>query len=446
MKTIGGVYSGTTKKGRRHDQKRAKDEPFTVPKNIPLQLEGAEIRPIDVLPLHFYTEFQWLIDFAFAGIFVYAITEIYYAVVQPKNEFNLSIMWCLLVVGFTVKVLFSLTSMYFRTDEGGERMLCVIFGFFFLVFAMGILIVDENTLEFGLEKAYVNFSKEAREFLAAQGIDSAGPATLLTFRIVLAFLCAFIGAFMTFPGLRLAKMHTNSMKYASEHPLKQLCLNINMIAPLLIILLWVKPVTREYLVDRSYNGRQIVNGETFETIRLVVILAFCLFRFLLCWTHLQSHLNLACEKVEALRHEAGRISSVDLQRMVARVYYYLCVVALQYLAPIIFLMYCCFILKTLGNFSFNTAFNLHLPTLRNVTSMEKSNENLTKTSPSHSTDTHDNIKETVTHYSLALASLKQVFTPMYFRGLFSFLCWWICTTWFCTSAFGMIYYSYFISV
>ena len=407
---------------------------------MPIQLEGAKVRPIDVLPLHFYTEFQWLIDFSFAGLFVYGMTELYYVLMQPKNEFNLSIMWCLLVIGFSLKVLFALTSMYFRTDEGGERMLCVIFGFFFLIFAMGILIVDENILEFGLEKGYSNFSKEAHEFLAAQGIDSSGPATLLSFRIVLALLCAVIGAFMTFPGLRLAKMHSDSMKYASENPLMQLCLNINMVAPICVIVMWVKPITREYLVNRRYNGKNILSDEAFESVRILTIYVFCLFRFLLCWTHLQSHLNLACEKVTALRNEAGRITSIELQRMVARVFYYLCVVALQYLAPIILLLYCTLALKTLGHYSFSSAFDVPFPTLRNAT------ESVESTSDMPTATTGDSIADTVSQFSLALSSLRHVFTPMYFRALFSFLSWWICTTWFCTSAFGMLYYSYFTAV
>lgn len=49
------------------------------------------------------------------------------------------------------KTLFSLTAHYFKLEEGGERSLCITFGFFFFVKAMAILIVTENYLEFGLE-------------------------------------------------------------------------------------------------------------------------------------------------------------------------------------------------------------------------------------------------------------------------------------------------------
>jgi hypothetical protein len=44
---------------------------------------------------------------------------------------------------------------------------------------------------------------------------------------------------------------------------------------------------------------------------------------------LQAYLNLAYHKVAELRQEAGKISNIDLQRLVIRVFYYLCVVTLQ---------------------------------------------------------------------------------------------------------------------
>ena len=56
------------------------------------------------------------------------------------------------------KSLFSLTAHYFKLEEGGERSLCITFGFFFFVKAMAILIVTENYLEFGLENGMFAFS------------------------------------------------------------------------------------------------------------------------------------------------------------------------------------------------------------------------------------------------------------------------------------------------
>ncbi|GAA6111544.1 transmembrane protein 161B isoform X1, partial [Tachysurus ichikawai] len=70
------------------------------------------------------------------------------------------------------KILFSLTAHYFKLEEGGERSLCITFGFFFFVKAMAILIVTENYLEFGLESGFANFSESAVQFLETQGLQS----------------------------------------------------------------------------------------------------------------------------------------------------------------------------------------------------------------------------------------------------------------------------------
>ena len=49
-----------------------------------------------------------------------------------------------------------------------------------------------------------------------------------------------------------------------------------------------------------------------------------------------------------MKQEAGKISNVDLQKLVARIFYYLCVVTLQYVAPMILVLYLALMYKTMG--------------------------------------------------------------------------------------------------
>ena len=71
-----------------------------------------------------------------------------------------------------------------------------------------------------------------------------------------------------------------------------------------------------------------------------------------------------------LRQEAGKISNVDLQRIVIRVFYYLCVVTLQYVAPMILILYLSFLYKTLGGGSWIGQRNA---TARNMFAIVESN-------------------------------------------------------------------------
>ncbi|MEE6458754.1 hypothetical protein FKM82_000410 [Ascaphus truei] len=352
----------------------------------------------------------------------------------PSQEMNIGVVWCMLVLAFAVKVLFSLTTHYFKAEDGGERSLCVTFGFFFFVKAMAILIVTENYLEFGLETGFSNFSESAVQFLEKQGMESKGPVSQLTFKLLLAVLCSLIGAFLTFPGLRLAQMHLDALSQTTER-LTQLLLHINFLAPLLMVLLWVKPIAKDYILNPTLGTESVplMTEDTFDTIRLWIIILFCALRLAMLRHHLQAYLNLAQKSVDQMKKEAGRISTMELQKMVAQVFYYLCVIALQYMAPLVMLLHTTLLLKTLGNHSWG----IYTDSNSSVDAAHGSNS-----AYSDLPCPNEKIKATVTQITMALGGLKNIFTPLLFRGLLSFLTWWIAACLFSTSLFGLFYHQY----
>ncbi|XP_063468287.1 transmembrane protein 161B isoform X1 [Symphalangus syndactylus] len=347
----GKQQKGKTKKDRKYNG-HIESKPLTIPKDIDLHLETKSVTEVDTLALHYFPEYQWLVDFTVAATVVYLVTEVYYNFMKPTQEMNISLVWCLLVLSFAIKVLFSLTTHYFKVEDGGERSVCVTFGFFFFVKAMAVLIVTENYLEFGLETGFTNFSDSAMQFLEKQGLESQSPVSKLTFKFFLAIFCSLIGAFLTFPGLRLAQMHLDALNLATEK-ITQTLLHINFLAPLFMVLLWVKPITKDYIMNPPLGKESIplMTEATFDTLRLWLIILLCALRLAMMRSHLQAYLNLAQKCVDQMKKEAGRISTVELQKMVARVFYYLCVIALQYVAPLVMLLHTTLLLKTLGNHS-----------------------------------------------------------------------------------------------
>lgn len=148
---------------------------FNVPKQNDLQLETTKVTVGDVVQLRYYSEYQWLMDFTIYAVFVYAMTEVYifYFPVKASEEVNLSMVWCALAVGFAYKILMGLTGLYFEGEEGGERSLVICMGFAYLLAAMLVLVVSEDTLETGLDDAYASFNASAAAFLADNaGLDS----------------------------------------------------------------------------------------------------------------------------------------------------------------------------------------------------------------------------------------------------------------------------------
>ena len=438
LRRIAGVSASSVgrsaKNGKQRSDRRTagSDDQLTLSKSADIQLDMVPIRPPDLLPLRFYAEFQWLMDFAVCGVITYSLTEAYYAFGRPlQSEVNLSMMWCLLIIAFAVKTLFSVTAIYFRTDEGGERILCIVFGLFFLVVAMAVLITPDTVLDFGFEVAYTDFTAAVDSFFEKQGLESAGPVSLMTVRILLALVCSLFGALVTFPGLRLARMHTDAMRHAHEQPIKQLLLLINMILPLVAALAWVRPLAREPL------ARYGVVDESFELVRIAVVLFVCVVRTSMVRAHLQAHLNMAHDRVVALRREPGRISTTELQKLVVRVYYYLCVVALQYLAPVVILLFTVLMLKTLSDVSVLRVLGYNVTLTTPTARADQSSSAVTLQSYFYE------VYSTAVQFSQILTSLRQIFVPSCFRCLLSFTSWWLCATCFLTSSFGLIYYSYF---
>ncbi|XP_077993092.1 transmembrane protein 161B-like [Glandiceps talaboti] len=445
-KVAGLATSNNMKSKGRRDRKGMKeveDKTFTVPRNVGVQLETAPIHTIDAIQLHYYTEFQWLLDFSMCAMIVYIITEIYYEAVQPKCEFNLSLVWILLVIIFSLKIMYTLTALYFQGDDTGERALCITFGFFFLVLSMAVLVIDEQVLELQLDEAYESFSSNASIFLNQQGLESSGPLSQITFKLILAVISALIGAFLTFPGLRFAKMHLDALKYSKDTPMKQVFLHLNFLMPLIVVVTWIKPICRGYLMDPILGKKMtgvtepVFTDEGFEMTRIGLMMLLCVLRLLLVNTHLQAYLNMAYDRIENMKKEAGRISNLELQRKVARVFYYLCVVTLQYIAPLGLLMYSTLLLKTLGCYNsgifhefYSEDINL---AMREMNSQDSSNNS-----------TEDDVPATK-EFTLALSSFRNIFSCVFYRGVMSFFCWWLCLAWFLTSVFGIVYYSYFTS-
>lgn len=59
-----------------------------------------------------------------------------------------------------------------------------------------------------------------------------------------------------------------------------------------------------------------MSEQTYDTLRLWTIIMMCVLRLAMMRHHLQAYLNLAQKGVDQMKKEAGRISTVDLQKMV----------------------------------------------------------------------------------------------------------------------------------
>ncbi|XP_026322462.1 transmembrane protein 161B [Hyposmocoma kahamanoa] len=360
LKTLAGVPKdkAKNKKGGKNET-NGKPETFHVPRSLDIQLETAPVTTLDVVHLRYYTEYIWIVDFSLYTSTVYIMSEVYTSIFPLKDEFNLSMVWCLLVVLFSFKILLSLTKQYFTSEESmGERSTCIVAFCAFLLIAMMVLIVDESNLEVGVDPAYDSFYDNASKFLENQGLTSVGPASKLILKFSLAVWAAIIGTLFTFPGLRIARMHWDSLRYYSENKWKAMLLNLNFAMPFVLTLLWIRPVTRHYLTVRVFSGMEkpLMTSQAFDTMRLLLVVFTVVLRVALMPRQLQAYLDMAQRRLDLQKKEAGRITNIDLQKKIASVFYYLCVVALQYICPIVMCLFFALMYKTLGGYSWVALF------------------------------------------------------------------------------------------
>ncbi|NXK96744.1 T161A protein, partial [Formicarius rufipectus] len=404
------------------------DKPLSVPRDIALRLDTAPITAVDALVLRYFPEYQWFVDFAVYSTAVYVFTEGYYSLASPARETNLGVLWCLLSVVFSVRVFFTVMRHYFRSEEGGERSVCLTFAFFFLLLAMVALVIREEHLEFGLESGLAGVSTNLEPILKQRGWEWTLPLAKLGFKLGLVAFCSFLGACLTFPGLRLAQTHLDALRMVPDKPLTQVLLHGGFVAPVLVLVMWIKPISRDFLLHAPM-GRdtvQIMSDSAYNTARLWSIVGLCLLRLLGTRRHLQAYLGLAERWVEQMRKEAGRIPALEIQQKITRIYCYLPVVTLQYLGPIILTLHSTLLLKTRGQHSWglypepSPAVPLAAP-------------------PAPAGEDGEDVQVVVQQIT---GILDCIFTPLFFRGLFSFLTWWVAACQVVTSLFGLYFHQY----
>ncbi|XP_072338393.1 transmembrane protein 161A isoform X2 [Scyliorhinus torazame] len=390
LRALAGKQKPRVKRDRRQNGV-TETKPETVPKDINLQLETKPISPLDALVLRYFLDYQWLVDFVLYATLVYMFTEAYYSLLSIRGEVNVGVLWCLLTLAFGIKVLFSLMIHYFKTEEGGERSVCLTFAFLFVLIAMLVLIVREDYLEFGLEPGFANFYENVGVFLKQLGVD-----------------------------------------------IWPILLHANFLSPIIILLLWVKPITRDFVMNTPFGKEkmELMSDTTYNTVRLWIIIALCTLRLAMTRYHLQAYLNLAGKWVEQMKKEAGSIPMIEIQRKVSRVFCFLCVVTVQYLGPIILILHSTLLLKVLGDYSWG--FYPEPPPVSPALDVGSD-----PSSPAD--DEEDDYQVAVSQIKATLSTLCCVFTPLFYRGLFSFLIWWLAACQVVTNLFGLYFHQYLMA-
>ncbi|XP_004873474.1 transmembrane protein 161A isoform X2 [Heterocephalus glaber] len=272
-------------------------------------------------------------------------------------------------------------------------------------------------------------TRNLQPLLKPQGWDWVLPVSTLAIRVGLAVAGSVLGAFLTFPGLRLAQTHRDALTMAEDRPLLQLLLHTSFLSPLCVLWLWTKPIARDFLHQGAAGESPLalLSDSAFDSLRLWVLVVLCLLRLAVTRPHLQAYLCLAKARVEQLRKEAGHVEAREIQQRVVRVYCYVTVVSLQYLTPLILTLNCTLLLKSLGCYSWGLG---PAPPLSGAPSSAS-------TGPVGSGE--DEAQRTAAGIA---AALRGLLTPLLLRGVLAFFIWWTAACQLVSSLFGLYFHQH----
>lgn len=378
------------------------DQNLAVPKSANLKLVTTPLKwSNEVDLLHYANELEFMINLTFAAIVVFCVTSLYFHL-RPESvgrEYNLSVIWLLLLIGYTIKVLLSLTKVYLSEELSRQRSIIIVFTTLLFVCSLGVLLIDETTLDFGLEGSHRELTKSISTLL--EGILKDAEFRVMpmwSFKILLALFCGFLSMVLIFPGFRFADAHFNVI-YHSKAPLYKTLLHANYIAPMFCLSLWIRPLTQNLIAEKSTVNVFGWVEISYETFRVVILLGVCILRLLLFRSYLQSYLDTARWKVENLRLEQGRITILNLRKKISNIFFFYAALGVQYIAPYIILL-AVTLLMTCAS-----------PPTAGAVAEPNGGLNAFRSSR---------------------------FGTSLFRGCIAFICWWVCFTNAITSGFGAV--------
>lgn len=390
------------------DDHKPLDPSLTLPKSSDITLTSTPVLPGELQLIHYYPEFRWLVDMGVATLAVYLATSVYYSFkpTAAATEYNLSVIWLIFLLTFAVYLLCSLTKVYFSEELSRERSIIIVFTTLFFVFALGILLVDENILQFRLVESHANITHCIGKLLQAYITDpnSFVLLPLWAFKVGLALCASLLSAVLIYPSFRYSEMQFNAVVSAQNVFIKAI-IRLWYLMPLFCLGLWIKPFTKDVFSELDIIhllGKDLY----YETFRYWSLLILCALRVGLFKLHLQNYLNLARLRVEDLKKESGRITIHELRKKVSNIFAFYAGVGLQYMTPVLIILS----LSVLMHIS-----SPHHLQGRAVEDLTEGHQNLFRSSG----------------FSITL-----------FHGCISFMCWWVCFTIFVASGFGSALRSY----
>ena len=322
-------------------------EEFSIPTDTSIELKLIPLMHRDVIQVKYVDDFFSLVDFISGSVVIFILTEVYLYVVpilRQNNdhlaELNLSLFWSFVSLLLALTVLTKFVREYLKADEG---ILCILFGALSFLLALCLQYIDERMFQFNLKETYGN-----RTLVYSDENDEERNYLDRRFIYVVMFLSiinAYQSIVLFFPAFRFGQLQYLFVTKTKKRDVKQICLFvltvINFVLPIFVCLLWFKPIIERF------------TSEQLLWIKILSIVASIVLRIVLFKPYMQIYLDTAFDRVKTLYEQQQstntRVTNLAYQRNVTSIFFYLGVVASQYILPVLIELILCFYFKVFAH-------------------------------------------------------------------------------------------------
>lgn len=354
-------------------------------------------------------------------------------------------------------------------------------GFIGFVVAMFFIFAPKPLFDFDLEAAVISTGDRLEIVLRTIGFvdgdmeNIASFADMLRFTLFIniAMLCAVYIATAFLPAFRFARMYAEMVKDPQTGLLQKLSLHLNVLLPLLVGILWIKPLSTDiivpsYLIHCSprslvrdcfgtssdettfHNSVFALTESHWNTLRIYIVLLTVVIRLLCFRSHIQFFLVEPKDSIVQIVRRPGLVDGELLKSKIRIQFNYVPIISVQYLAPVgaILAAAILFARQTGTSLGMHDAVTFVLVKCGLVQAPSQGfqwfSSNALLPSPSApdigAFRLGDEItRDTILQVTKAMSNYT-VITPSFHASLFGFFLWWMNFTWFVMTVGGLIYW------
>ena len=198
-------------------------------------------------------DLQWIFVLALQTLLVNIVSHISNCLdTTPKNIDLATILLCLMAyvpISINVKLLLKRSAKHFDTQAA------IVLGVVASLLAFGILHLPPSNIDFRLDYAMPELNRNVKKILVVLSTPEDQIANSMVdplyIRVLLAVICGIITCSYVLPAIRMSKYYNEMVNAEGNGFMLDLSLHISYFSPLFLLLLWVPPLTADFVLEKG---------------------------------------------------------------------------------------------------------------------------------------------------------------------------------------------------